>query len=104
GCYSSTCVRTFSTAFTYPNSVAVDASGNLFVTDLYENAVEEIEAAGGYTTVKTLLTGDIWPAGIAVDGVGNLFFADSYNDAVKEIPAEGGYATALTLSGGFSDP
>ncbi len=40
--------------FNAPISVAVDGSGNVFVADQGNNAVEEILAAGGYTTVNTL--------------------------------------------------
>ncbi len=32
----------------------MDSSGNLFIADFGNNAIKEIEAAGGYSTVRTL--------------------------------------------------
>ncbi|MGP8251958.1 MAG: choice-of-anchor D domain-containing protein, partial [Terracidiphilus sp.] len=90
--------------FTYPNGVAVDGSGNVFVADSDEYAVYEIVAAGGYVTVNTLGSGFFFPTGVAVDGSGNVFVADTSNSAVKEIVAAGGYTTVKTLGGGFWSP
>ncbi|MGA9672282.1 MAG: hypothetical protein WBQ94_23920, partial [Terracidiphilus sp.] len=91
-------------SFTNPNGVAVDASENVFVADSSKTAINEIVAAGGYTTVTTLGSGFSQPAGVAIDGSGNLFVADSGNGAVKEIAAAGGYTTVTTLGSGFSQP
>jgi len=91
-------------SFTSPNGVAVDASENVFIADSSKTAVNEIVAAGGYTTVNTLGSGFSQPAGVAVDGSGNLFVADSGNGAVKEILAVGGYTTVTTLGTGFGQP
>jgi streptogramin lyase len=89
-----------------PNCVAVDASGDLFVTDLAGNAVEEFVAVNGSLpaspTIRTLGSGFSWPYGVAVDGSGNVFIGDRNNDAVKEIVAAGGYTTVKTLGGGFA--
>jgi streptogramin lyase len=93
-----------SNSFNQPTSVAVDASGNVFVADSANNAVKEILAAGGYTTVNTLGSGFNQPTGVAVDANGNVFVADSFNNAVKEILAAGGYTTVNTLGSGFSNP
>ena len=90
--------------FYYPDGVAVDGSGNVFVADTANYAVKEILAAGGYVTVNTLGSGFFNPAGVAVDGSGNVFVADFGNKAVKEIFATGGYTTVNTLGGGFDGP
>jgi len=86
-----------------PNCVAVDASGNLFITDGY--AVKEILAVNGSIpaspTIKTLGSGFAGPYCVAVDGSGNVFVADRNADAVKEIVAVGGYTTVKTLGDGF---
>jgi hypothetical protein len=44
--------------------VAIDANGNVFVADTYNNAVKEILAAGGYTTVNMLGSGFNQPASV----------------------------------------
>jgi len=90
--------------FSFPNGVAVDGSGNVFVADTGNNTVKELLAMGGYTTVNTLGSSFNSPEGVAVDGSGNVFVADTGNNAVKEILATGGYATVNTLGSGFNSP
>ena len=55
-----------------PNGVAVDASGNVFVAEGGNNAVQEIVAVNGSIpaspTIKTLGSGFDLPCGVAVDG------------------------------------
>ena len=96
------------TGYAGPGGVAVDADGNLFVTDPANNAVKEILAVNGSIpptpTVKTVGSGFGAPWGIAVDGSGNVFVADTGNNAVKEILAAGGYKTVSTLGSGFRSP
>jgi large repetitive protein len=82
--------------FSSPGGLAVDASGNVFVADVGNNAVKEILAADGYTTVETLGSGFSAPEGVAVDGSGNVFVADTGNNAVKEILAVGGSIPAIS--------
>lgn len=96
--------------FSLPYGVAVDASGNVFVSDSGNNAVKEITAASGYATVITLAPagGVSIPLGLAVDASGNVFFADddptgSPPIAVKEITAASGYTTVNTLSRALGD-
>ncbi len=89
-----------------PNVVAVDASGNVFVTDSsLPQAVKEILAVNGSIpaspTIRTLGSGFAGLAGVAVDGAGNVFVADRGAHAVKEIVAAGGYTTVKILGGGF---
>jgi hypothetical protein len=90
--------------FNQASSVAVDASGNVFVADSANNAVKEILAAGGYTAVNPLGSGFSNPEAVAVDAGGNVFVADFGNSAVKEILAAGGYTAVNTLGSGFSSP
>ncbi len=93
-----------------PRSLALDASGNIFVADFGNSTIQEIPAAGGYMSVTRLAASDggfNGPRGIAIDSHGNLFVADTGNNAIKEILAEGGYVTVATLaavSGEFNAP
>jgi hypothetical protein len=57
--------------FSGPKGVAVDGSGNVFVADYGHNAVEEILAAGGYTTVNTLGSGFNGPLSLENSDFGN---------------------------------
>jgi sugar lactone lactonase YvrE len=94
-----------------PQGVAVDASGNLFVTDTGNNRIRKVAAPSG---IITTVAGDgpscssfsciggfsgdggpatsatlNYPAGIAVDASGNLFFADSQNNRIRKVSASG---------------
>jgi sugar lactone lactonase YvrE len=87
----------------------VDASGNIFVTDLGGNTIREITPAGAVTTVAgTGGTGSLngpaasatfsEPSGIAVDGSGNLFITDASNNKIREI-SSGGVVSTFAGSG-----
>jgi RHS repeat-associated protein len=100
-----------------PQSVAVDAAGNLFIADAGNNRVQEVPATTGggktagdiYTIAGSAsgvqgLSGDGGPAasallddpaGVAVDGAGDVFIADYANNRIQEVPAAtGGGKTA----------
>ena len=99
--------------FSNPLGVAVDAKGDVFVTDAGNNAVKEILAVNGVIpadnpTIEVLGSGFNGPAGLALDSAGNVYVADAGNNAVKEILAVDGSIptnpTIATLGSGFSNP
>jgi sugar lactone lactonase YvrE len=63
--------------------VAVDGSGNLFVTDTYNRAVRKIAPGGTVTTIGGPASRFFYPQGIAVDAAGNLYVADGDNQAIN---------------------
>jgi sugar lactone lactonase YvrE len=86
----------------YPNGVAVDGSGNLFIADNNNQCIREVGTNGIITTVAGNGTpgysGDGGPAtnaelnypdGVAVDGSGNLFIADFGNDRIRKVGTNG---------------
>jgi large repetitive protein len=115
---SNTIVSTIGSGFFNPTSVAVDASGDVFVADATSNEVNEIFA--GSSTVVMVSKGSSNPhggfnnpSGLAVDGGGNVLVADRNNKAVEEIVAGTGTAasgtvnsnsTVNTVGSGFIDP
>ena len=63
-------IATVGSSFNSPQGVAVDATGNIFVADSGNNAVEEIPAAGGYARVVPLGSTFNSPQGVQpIEGV-----------------------------------
>jgi hypothetical protein len=90
----------------YPYGVAVDASGNLFIADLYNNRIRKVDTNGMIATVAGVgpsgglgsYSGDGGaatnaglsnPNGVAVDAFGNLFIADTYNSRIRKVDPTG---------------
>ena len=69
----------------YPSGVALDAAGDVFVTDSGYPYPLQILAVGGYSTVVPLGGGFVSPRGVALDGSGNVYVSDSGNKNVQEI-------------------
>lgn len=91
-------------AFYFPNSVAVDKSGNVYVTEYVTDLIRKIAPDG---TVSTFagngLSGQAdstgtaasfnGPSGVAVDAAGNLYIADTYNNVIRKITPDGVVST-----------
>ncbi len=84
--------------FISPQGVAVDAAGNVYVTDIGLQEVFKITPRGTQTTVGKGLE---VPEDVAVDGAGNVYITDSQADAVFKV-TPGGVQT--TVGKGFSYP
>jgi serine/threonine protein kinase, bacterial len=68
-----------------PDDVAVDTSGNVYVTDSHDNLVTKFVTASN--TSKTLpFNGVNHPQGIDVDTAGNVYVVDTGNNRVLKLP------------------
>jgi hypothetical protein len=104
-CANASCVTTLGGGFKQPYGVAIDGSGNVFVADWGNNAVNEIPfGCVNAGCVISLGSGFNGPEGVAVDGSGNVFVSSWGDNSVKEILAAGGYTTVQTLGSGFTNP
>jgi sugar lactone lactonase YvrE len=65
-----------------PNGVAVDAAGNVYVSDSVSNVVEEVPSGPATAYFALNFPGVSAPAGLALDSLGNLYVADSGNKQV----------------------
>ena len=88
----------------YPPSVAVDDSGHLFIADIGNGVVREVNLATGVITTAAG-SGTAGPSddgdlatGVNVDANGNLVIADTGHNAVRQINLQGG--VIVTIAGG----
>ncbi len=91
----------------WPRGVALDATGNIYLTDTLNYRVRKVDAETGIITTVAG-TGEPWepyyyveggsavraefdtPSGVATDSAGNVYVADSSADVVRKIDAETG--------------
>jgi sugar lactone lactonase YvrE len=82
--------------FNYPNGVAVDSIGNVYVVDSGNHKIRKVTTAGVVTTLAGsgvegsedgtgTAASFYWPTGVAVDSSGNVYVADSNNNLIRKI-------------------
>ena len=96
----------------YPAGVAVDADGNLFFSEYFNNRIRRVDSSGTISTVAGTgeegFSGDggpavdaqlHYPAGVTVDADGNLYIADFANLRIRKVDPSGTITTLVALSG-----
>ena len=86
----------------WPNGVAVDDIGNLFIADSGNDRIRRVDPQGVINTVAGIGVGGFGgdggaavgaalhsPGGVAVGGDGNLYIADSINTRIRRVDAQG---------------
>src|SRR5208283_3158880 len=99
-----------------PAAVAVDAAGNVYIADTWNNRIRKIDATGTINTIAGTgfpgVLGDGGPAtsaqvdepeGLAVDSSGSVYIVDYGNSKIRKIDTSGTINTiAGTGTSGFS--
>jgi kumamolisin len=110
-----------SAEFNYPTGIALDPSGNLYVSDLYNNVIREVTPGGAVTTPYGSTTGVQGSAdgannsarfyyprdltGYTSGGKFYLYMSDEGNNAIRKIDTSTGQVSTLsTGSPALSDP
>ena len=87
-----------------PTALAVAPNGNLFIADLGNNRIRQVDPNGIITTVAgngylpspgsvATNAGLNYPYGVALDSSGNVYIADTYNQIIRKVTPSGAIST-----------
>lgn len=99
------------TSFNEPGGIALDTSGNLYVSDGNNNCIRKIVVSTGIVTtfagsgaagradgVGTAATFN-FPGGLTIDNSGNMYVADTWNHLIRKIAIATGLVSTVAGSG-----
>ena len=99
--------------FHTPTGIALDASGTLYVADMYNHRIRKVSQAGVVSSLAGDINGSVdgtgtaaafWaPSGVAVDASGTVFVADTNNHRIRTITPAGVVTTLAGNAQGFAD-
>ena len=104
--------------FYFPNGLALDSSGNVYIADTFNQTIRVMTPSGTVTTLAGQAssvpgnggranningTGTAasfnYPTGLAVDGSGNVYIADSANNTIRKVS----FGIVTTFAGGANN-
>jgi DNA-binding beta-propeller fold protein YncE len=81
--------------FNIPIGVALDSSGNVFVTDTANHRIQKFTSSGNpiitWGESGSANSQFVFPTGIAVDSSRNVYVADTYNDRIQKFRNDGSF-------------
>lgn len=116
GAYSNGFTNATGTAarFSIPFDVAVDSSGNLYITDRNNHSIRKVTPLGvvttlagsgsmGYANGSGAAAQFKFPSGLTVDSLGNVFVADTDNQVIRKVTPTGEVSTVAGSNIGTAD-
>lgn len=111
--YNADGIAATSSHLNLPIALAIDSSGNLFISDALNNRVRKVSASNGAITTVAGSTSagyngdgiaatDAWlkqPLGVAVDASGNLYIGDTGNNRIRKVAADTGMISTVAGNG-----
>jgi sugar lactone lactonase YvrE len=89
--------------FNSPSTIAIDQSGNIYVTDTDNNRIQKFTHDGKFLAkwgTKGIENVQFdRPSGIAVDSAGNVYVADTYNNRIQKFKSNGEFITKWGVTG-----
>ena len=97
----------------FPRGVAVDGTGNIYITDQGNNRIRKVTASTGIITTvagngilgyggddSAATSAKLFnPVGVAVDGAGNIYIADVSNHRIRKVTALTGIISTVAGNG-----